>query len=198
MACSCSWCNALWLANCRVLFSRNEHGPITSLLASNVRSLWENLKPRPSRIDVAIARSRSPSEISPWRPDPRLVSSYSYLLVLFVPHKTPDMRIIRCDSMRQLSVPVFEKVCNLSVSFCCGGLLTIDYAITHTCPISTGVFKSLQKHWSKLPRTSQDKYLNDHIERLLVSGLKYSWHQQGTDYSLTFFKNEWELNQLEL
>ena len=36
-----------------------------TLLASNYRSLWENLKPRPSRIDVAIARSSSPSEISP-------------------------------------------------------------------------------------------------------------------------------------
>ena len=92
-----------------------------TLLASNYRSLWENLKPRPSRIDVAIARSSSPSEISPWRPHPKLVSSYSYLLVLFVSHRTPNMRIIRYDSMWQLSVPVFEKICNLCVSFCCGG-----------------------------------------------------------------------------
>ena len=58
------------MALCKALFSRNVHGPIKALLeqskmpqnklnllASNIRSLKENIKPRPYRIDLAIAQS---------------------------------------------------------------------------------------------------------------------------------------------
>ena len=56
-----------WLANSGVaLFFRNSYWPITGLqkqrkktlvLTVNVRSLEKNLKPRPCRVDLAIARS---------------------------------------------------------------------------------------------------------------------------------------------